>query len=188
MHYFILILVAEGTPDIQAETQRLTGPKLDPDVGDSCCIGGQFDQELDGYDPEKDPANRERCDLCNGTGTRLDWIRIVNQDTDDEDWRRYVASRAELTNGCNGCWGEGTRMKRPLDRPHGPHWVVPVSALKLQSLPAVVVTPDGVWHGTRPPVWSGEISTDEAERWTTRVGLLLAEHGHCLAVVGDYHI
>src|SRR5688500_14258938 len=33
-------------------------------------IGGRFTGLLDGYDPDKDPANIQQCELCAGTGVR----------------------------------------------------------------------------------------------------------------------
>jgi len=35
-------------------------------------VGGRFTGLLDGYDPEQDPENFESCELCNGTGKRLE--------------------------------------------------------------------------------------------------------------------
>lgn len=56
-------------------------------------LGGRSTGLLSGYEPWKDPANMETCDLCNGTGTRLDGMKVAD--------------------GCNGCSGKGERQKWP---------------------------------------------------------------------------
>lgn len=57
-------------------------------------IGGRYSGKFElGYDPEKDPANIETCDLCGGTGIRNDSV-VQNKE-------------------CNGCHGEGRRVKWP---------------------------------------------------------------------------
>lgn len=45
------------------------------------------------YDPELDPANKETCWLCKGTGKRADGVAVAN--------------------GCNGCRGTGIMTKWP---------------------------------------------------------------------------
>lgn len=57
-------------------------------------IGGRYSGKFElGYDPEKDPANIETCDLCGGTGIRNDSV-VQNKE-------------------CNGCHGKGRRAKWP---------------------------------------------------------------------------
>lgn len=53
-------------------------------------IGGRWTGQLDGYEPDKDPINYEKCDLCEGTGVREDM---------------------EVKDGCNACAGKGVRLK-----------------------------------------------------------------------------
>lgn len=56
-------------------------------------IGGRFNGKFQPhYDPDKDPANRETCWLCVGTGKRRDMV---------------------CDNGCNGCQGTGVMTKWP---------------------------------------------------------------------------
>jgi hypothetical protein len=56
-------------------------------------VGGRWSGKLvPKYDPEKDPANSELCAICNGTGKRTDMA---------------------VENGCNGCNGNGWRVKWP---------------------------------------------------------------------------
>ena len=65
-------------------------------------IGGRWSGFFDtGYDPEKDPANQEVCNLCDGTGTRPDGIERFG-----EEWAKWC-------NGCNGCQGTGVKTKWP---------------------------------------------------------------------------
>lgn len=59
-------------------------------------VGGRWSGKLAaGHDPHTDPANFERCFLCNGTGRRADM---------------------ECRDGCNGCSGTGRMLK------HAPKW------------------------------------------------------------------
>jgi hypothetical protein len=66
-------------------------------------IGGRWTGHLDGYNPETDPRNTERCITCNGTGTRPDGLSRFGQAWVDE------------MNGCNGCLGKGTHTTWPTD-------------------------------------------------------------------------
>lgn len=73
-------------------------------------IGGRWTGMLaPHYKPEDDPANQERCYLCDGTGIRpsmgyIDPFTKVKMFVDD--W-------AKKCNGCNSCHGEGIRTKWP---------------------------------------------------------------------------
>lgn len=63
-------------------------------------VGGRWTGMLSGYDPEDDPANREICSICGGAGMRND--------------EHGVQRRAEdPTYTCNGCGGNGWRVKWP---------------------------------------------------------------------------
>lgn len=63
-------------------------------------IGGRWTGVLDDYDPEKDIDNIEVCNICGGTGKRMDRLGIMHRLEDPE----Y---------GCNGCQGRGVRTKWP---------------------------------------------------------------------------
>lgn len=63
---------------------------------DGWVVGGRWTGFLmPNYDPEEDPANKETCFLCMGTGKRPDM---------------------EVADGCNGCKGKGVSVKWPT------HW------------------------------------------------------------------
>jgi len=58
-------------------------------------VGGRWGGMLaPDYDPHADPANKETCFLCAGTGTRTDM---------------------DVAGGCNGCAGTGLRLKHASD-------------------------------------------------------------------------
>jgi hypothetical protein len=64
-------------------------------------LGGRYSGRLAaGYDPEKDPANLERCWLCDGTGRRNDGVGAAHR-----------AQNPQYT--CNGCDGKGQSVKFP---------------------------------------------------------------------------
>jgi len=58
-------------------------------------IGGRYTGKFQpDYNPETDPANIETCHVCGGTGRRADMV---------------------VPSGCNGCHGNGKRVKWPSD-------------------------------------------------------------------------
>lgn len=65
-------------------------------------IGGRWTGAHDKFNPEDDPANTERCDLCNGTGLRMDAVGVQ-------------ARRQDPKYTCNGCNGKGERVKWPTE-------------------------------------------------------------------------
>jgi hypothetical protein len=72
-------------------------------------VGGRWTGMLiPNYDPEKDPANKETCSLCNGTGTRTDMV---------------------CQNGCNGCGGTGIKVKWPTQ------WAKVGDILQVKDIP-----------------------------------------------------
>lgn len=80
-------------------------------------IGGRYTGLLSAYDPYEDPANQEICDLCNGTGKRTDSVADANP---------------KLKEKCNGCAGEGHRLKFSLNEFQGD--VVQVKDLDLKAI------------------------------------------------------
>ena len=87
-HYYGLAVLPPGTTDLGKAIEELMG------WWDWYQIGGRWTGVLDGYDPSADPANKETCYLCGGTGKRTDM---------------------EVANGCNGCRGTGIMEKWPTD-------------------------------------------------------------------------
>ena len=67
-------------------------------------IGGRFTDRLDAerYDPSSDPANKQTCWLCNGTGKRDDALGRQERQRDP-------------SYGCNGCGGTGMETKHPSE-------------------------------------------------------------------------
>lgn len=74
---------------------------VDPVTGtwDWWQLGGRYTGSFTAYDPTKDPANMEACDLCGGTGDRA---KYRNEPPLHPDMK-----------SCNGCAGMGVRVKWP---------------------------------------------------------------------------
>lgn len=115
-------------------------------------VGGRWTGWLSGYEPGADPANWERCELCNGTGKRRDWLGAQ-------------AAHENPDYGCNGCSislanpyehnpaGPGRRVAWSF-RPH-PGDILTVDqwrALTCDKRPFRIVTGEGV-H-SRTEVWN----------------------------------
>jgi hypothetical protein len=99
MHYSVLAITKEKpTEESLAE---LMEPFGDGQKWDWYQVGGRWTGVLGGYDPEKDPANIEECDLCAGTGTRPGGLE------------QFGAKWMENCHGCNGCNGTGKKVKWP---------------------------------------------------------------------------
>ena len=76
-------------------------------------IGGRWTGLLaSDYDPTQDPANREICGICKGTGDRDGWV-YYELDENGERVRRFKDAWAEEMNGCNSCKGTGVVTKWP---------------------------------------------------------------------------
>lgn len=132
-------------------------------------IGGRWTGTFDGYDPNKDPANVETCDLCAGTGKRSDMT---------------------VKDGCNGCAGTGKRTKWPTDFKEHAGDIAPVTSL-LDKDPRgyAIVTPDGEWHQRGRMGWFGTSSGDKPkDEWAAETRALLEKHRDCIAVAVDCHI
>lgn len=93
MHYSVLV-IAPSLDDVPKELNRFKHSQWD-----WYQIGGRWTGLFDGYSPEKDPANIEVCNLCSGTGVRKDMEIPGPHDG----------------KGCNGCRGEGKRVKWPTE-------------------------------------------------------------------------
>lgn len=103
MHYYCLAVLPPDTTDVIDAVADLMNPHLEGYNEDTdeykgwwdwYQIGGRWSGVLDGYDPSEDPANKEICYLCNGTGTRTDMV---------------------VPNGCNRCSGTGIKEKWPTN-------------------------------------------------------------------------
>src|SRR5260221_1879965 len=79
-------------------------------------IGGRWTGHLTGYDPEKDPANVEKCNLCDGTGIRTDDIGVEMGQPTQQIPNAVVAREVGRTHGwCNGCDGRGKHATWPTN-------------------------------------------------------------------------
>src|SRR5687767_12621685 len=104
-HYSCFVLIPEKG-DVETEVNRLMEPYHEETnerggFWDWFQIGGRWSGALDGYNPDEDPRNIKTCDLCEGTGTRLDWPANTTA-----DWITQC-------NGCNGCKGTGKQVVWP---------------------------------------------------------------------------
>lgn len=121
-HYSNLVII-EKADDIEAAVKDAMGAREDQGgFWDWYQIGGRWTGALDGYDPDKDPANTERCTLCGGTGTRPDMV---------------------VNNGCNGCAGTGTARLWPTQWVKHPGDIAPIESVTPEAYERFyrVVTP-----------------------------------------------
>jgi hypothetical protein len=126
------------------------------------------------YDPEKDPRNLEKCNLCEGTGTRRMPV------PSDPGWKPKEGE-------CNGCGGTGQMVKSKLVAHDGN--VMPVSKVPRDVFPFCIVTPDAAWHEKGDMGAFGMASNEKDEDvWHEKCSGLLKRHEDCLAVVVDYHV
>jgi hypothetical protein len=133
-----------------------------------------------GYDPRKDPANRETCWLCGGTGLRS-----------DERGNAWRAKNPSYT--CNGCgYGEdatpGIKLKHPNVWVKHPELdVVPVAALLKadeEKLPYAIAAAPDVWLERK--TWDGE-NFRECPDWPTVARSALEVRRECWIAVVDIH-
>lgn len=71
------------------------------------CVGGRWGGALLGLDPEENPKNKERCQLCGGTGTRKDALAV--------NWSVHSLLQAGKLEGYRILPGENEN--NPLEQP-----------------------------------------------------------------------
>jgi uncharacterized membrane protein len=126
-------------------------------------IGGRCSGALDGYDPERDPTNREPCSLCQGTGQ---------------------STVPAAPGDCPQCQGQGTVPKWPTQwKPH-PGDTCPVARVPTSYVPCAVVTPEREWHENEGLGWLGLPLDVE---WIRQVHAILDRYSNCLATIVDVH-
>lgn len=132
--HFSLLVVTNQKPD-EVTITKLMAPFEEKEAGgewDWYQVGGRWTGHLDGYEPDKDPANIEVCNLCNGTGKR-----------NDELGQRQRATDPNYT--CNGCSGKGNRIAWPTQwAPHSGN-SLQVKSLSQPPKPTHAVLKDGEW-------------------------------------------
>lgn len=149
-------------------------------------IGGRWTGLLSGYDPAKDAANWQRCDLCAGTGTRPGSPAGTCNGCDQH---RAAAAALGLDNGGIGWdlkwptqWADHAGDVARLDH------VLTLPDLA-EKLPFAIITPDGEWHERGQMGWFATVS-DEDEGWDARAEKLLRDQQGkgMVAIVVDCHI
>lgn len=183
MHYLAFVAVPRGV-DVESAIEEVLAPhkeKYDDDTDelsgfwDWWQLGGRWTGHLDGYDPEKDPANIETCFLCRGTGKRTD----------------FPAEQMAWCGGCNGCRGKGERVKWPTEWKARAGDVAParevVGILKEDpnKAPFTFADATGAWLKKN---WNGSDFVGDAN-YEKHFAAFLAravENDHLIAVV-DYH-
>ncbi len=135
-HFGVLVIVQPATDASREAIGKLVREALEPYQDkhwDWFTIGGRWAGHFDGYKPESDPANMETCDLCGGTGDRATY--------------RNEPKEGQHPSGCNGCLGNGTRVKWPTGwAPHDGD-IKPVNALNEGDLEVYAVCADYDWFG-----------------------------------------
>ena len=131
MHYCVLVFLEDGKLAKDCVKEMVDGAMEPYGNGiewDWFQIGGRWTGYFDGYDPEKDPKNKRKCQYCNGTGKRKDM---------------------KVANGCNGCGGTGKETLWPSDWKFRKKDVIPVKKLTQKQLDgAYAVRCDGWgWYG-----------------------------------------
>lgn len=196
-HYYALVVIpAEGDVDeLVGEAMAPYSEDLDETehgtlgLWDWWQVGGRYSGRLSGYEPREDPANRETCWLCQGSGIR-----------DDDAGRKWREANPEYS--CNGCNGSGLKLKWPTQWPPHAFDVVDlkdvspvewVSALHDDQLPYALFA-----HGSESVAlrerWDGNTFVDVLDKDGMRRTLLLilearrsaGLNGDRVAVV-DYH-
>ena len=135
------------------------------------------------YKPEADPDNQEDCNICNGSGDRLEWVFYDNGE------RKFKDDQSKQCNGCNGCKGTGRSTKWPTDfkKFEGDISLVANIDWSDDKIPYAIVTLDGKWHEKGTMEWFG-ISINEDKSWKEVARNLLKQHKDCYAIVVDCHI
>lgn len=118
MHFLTYVLVPGSTKNVEKAVAKALAPFQEGELDsrgwwDWYQIGGRWSGCLSEYDPEKDPKNIEKCDLCEGTGVRDDRVGVANG-FPTMTLKPEVAKSVGRTVGyCNGCGGLGKRTKWP---------------------------------------------------------------------------
>lgn len=119
MHYHLEIIMPP-TDDVDAAVKTILEPfneQADEEgrsrgaFYDWYQIGGRWTGYHDGYEPDKDPANFELCDICNGTGFRSDALGQQARRTAPSYTCNACGERKEDGTYTHGEQGPGKRLK-----------------------------------------------------------------------------
>lgn len=166
-HSALLVLVPPSKADTEMAVDKAMR-KAQRHLGhDWYQIGGRYTGRLDGkYDPEKDKANIETCDLCAGTGRR-------------PDAESFGKAWIEWCKGCNGCLGKGRKLKWSTNWRKFPGDVKPVARIKAKAAWnkfGALLMPDGKY-----------IEKTSDGQWEAQWKAALKKYWLSNAVVVDYH-
>lgn len=182
MHFLATVLVPSDAPITEDAVAAVLAPYEERWEGgddeaikhgfwDWWVIGGRWTGAwAPGYDPTTDPANREECFLCHGTGKRDDELGRVTRERNPD----Y---------GCNGCESTGQRLKAASQWRACALDQRPAAEVVVLDPTFTLVTPDGVWHRQ---TWNGTRHVEDVD-WPATYRRELAKHAGMRAVLVDYH-
>jgi hypothetical protein len=198
-HFATLVLVPQGTSEIESKVAELLAPYDENDEWgrdgsrwDWWVIGGRFTGMLDGYKPWEDEANYEPCRFCEGTGTTT---RAVAD--------QYPAYEPHVGKPCIQCNQKDAPFPGKVMRFAGHGFghggdITPARNIDVDTIrfvPGSVVTPDGEWHeqgrvGMFASVLPNEKGEEpkEADEWRREFSGLLEANRDAIAVVVDCHV
>jgi hypothetical protein len=173
MSHASVLIAIRPTDDVDAAVAEQMAPFeenaewfADGSRWDRYQIGGRWTGMLDqDYDPEKDPANTETCDLCDGTGTRPDGRGGTPDRPDKKEGVciRCGLSECDCRGWCNGCRGAGHRTKWPTQWARYDGDVAPKDAVA-KGAKAFAFLRDRTWNERERMGWFGGSSATECER------------------------
>jgi hypothetical protein len=174
-HYGVIVLVdpAEMGP---GGIDAAVAEALEPHEGarwDWYQIGGRWTGHFTGYQPDKDPANIEPCDLCGGTGDRATF--------------RGESKENQHPSGCNGCLGEGKRARWPTQWQRHSGDIRAVDVLNEGDLDVYALCDGSNWFGGEDYLpWKGQHG-EFVKREMPPLEWLQKERADYLAVIVDCH-
>lgn len=158
----ILLMQLECREEAREKTEAFLEEYKDR-VWDWYQIGGRWTGTLDKYNPEDDPANIVKCDLCDGTGDRKDLSPPAHK---------------ESCGGCNGCHGKGKRVVWPTQFGDRDGDIMPLDKCL-----------DVVKEWAQDPEEAGKAEVQTAEERYGKSGKIpnLNMYGHCLGKAGELY-
>ena len=179
MHYKVIVIIEKPDPDapflpaVESAVEHKLRRFGDGAEWDWYQIGGRYTGGFDGYDPDADARNMEKCWLCGGTGDRASW--------------RGEPKANQHPTGCNGCAGKGFAVTWPTQWPTRPEDVMPVAQMTDEQLKTFAVVVSGDWFGReRYEPWREYGEAFQAQSMPT-LEWLKREYGDHLAVIVDCH-
>lgn len=143
-------------------------------------LGGRWTGVWSDYDPAADPANREFCWLCDGTGLRNDALGQAHREQNPG----YT---------CNGC-GYGEHVTPGVKLKHATKWlkrsdldVVPITrllAMEDAQLPYAIAAAPDVWLERES--WTGA-TFEQCPDWPAVVRAALDLRRECYVAAVDVH-